>query len=193
VLDAITDGTLSVPGVRVAGGFALRADGEDGEGGVAEAFARWQQRVRPPSAERSEGREAAEGEAALEGKEGGADEGGGSGGKGACYVCGDPTHWASACPRRASAGGGAPRPDAAAALRRSLGDGGGPRGRAVQAVFADGTRGPWVSEGLVSALRAGGPITDKCVLVGPIVPVRRERDLFDALGLAYIPPHMRNV
>lgn len=46
---------------------------------------------------------------------------------------------------------------------------------------------------MVSALRHGGWIGDREVLVGPVVRVERERELFEALGLAYIPPHMRNV
>jgi hypothetical protein len=52
-----------------------------------------------------------------------------------------------------------------------------------------------VRPSMLAALRAGGQLSDdfRDVMLGPEVPIRRERDLFDFLSVSYVPPHMRGV
>ena len=66
---------------------------------------------------------------------------------------------------------------------------------AVQSVrAADGGPGPWLGRDLIAALRAGGLISAECkdVILGPVIRVEREADIFAALQLDYVPPHMRS-
>lgn len=102
----------------------------------------------------------------------------------------------------AGAGGGAAAGRAAGAAtadgpsapqrRGSAGGRAGPE-EVVRAVHASDSRpGPWVARDLLAALLSGGLVKEDEVVVGPLVPVHREGELFQALGLAYIPPHMRS-
>jgi len=65
--------------------------------------------------------------------------------------------------------------------------------RWLQSVRADGSPGPRIPPDMLAALRSGGIFSDdfKDIYVGPFILIEREKQLFDALGLAYVPPHMR--
>jgi hypothetical protein len=68
-----------------------------------------------------------------------------------------------------------------------------PSGPDVQTRRPDGAPGPCLPAALAAALWTGAEINDKEIYVGPLVRIECETDLFKALGLAYIPPHLREV
>jgi hypothetical protein len=70
---------------------------------------------------------------------------------------------------------------------------GGDSRTAIPPILPAGVQLEVPSEGLMESRMAYGSRKVREVLVGPAIPCSCETDIFHAVGLAYVPPHMRNM